>query len=104
MSRLVAGHNYDVMDNHADKFKKPDDQYQPRILDKKNSKSKLLASSSFYQPPLRRKKERPKNDQIASETPRNEDENKNRPNDELDEDITEDLENTYGESVKTEPR
>ena len=56
MSRLAGGHNYDVMDNHADKFKKPEEEFQPRIVNKENAQSKLLANSNFYQPPLRRKK------------------------------------------------
>lgn len=103
MSKLVAGHNYDVLDYHADKFKQPDEEHQPRIVDKKNSKSKLLASSNFYQPPMRRKKQRPKEEA----TPREEDnlakDLESARNDQEEEQIVEDLENSFHESVRNEP-
>jgi hypothetical protein len=54
MSKLVSGHNYDILDNHQDKFKMPDTKFQPRI--KNTTKESSLQKSSHYQPPRRRKK------------------------------------------------
>jgi hypothetical protein len=54
MSKLVSGHNYDILDNHQDKFKQPDALFQPRI--KNGTKESSLQKSSHYQPPRRRKK------------------------------------------------
>ena len=56
MSRLVAGHNYDILDNHAEKFKQPQKEFEPRIKNKENASSKLLETNNCYQPPRRRKK------------------------------------------------
>lgn len=81
MSRLVAGHNYDVMDYHSDKFKTPDEEFQPRIVNKGDSQSKLLKSSSCYQPPLRRKKPKPQQQpQQSARESIPEDENLNKSN------------------------
>ena len=55
MSKLVSGHNYDILDNHRDKFKMPDKEFKPRI--KNTSKESTLQKSSSYQPPRRRKKQ-----------------------------------------------
>ena len=55
MSRLVAGHNYDVIDIHAHKFKQPTQEFQPRIKNVENSASKLK-ESTCYEPPRRHKK------------------------------------------------
>lgn len=66
MSRLVAGHNYDVLENHANKFKKPDEKFQPRILNNNTFKSKLLESSNYYQPPIRRKKKQEASDETSA--------------------------------------
>ncbi len=54
MSKLVAGKQYDVLDNHADKFVKPVKEFQPRIKNT-NSTSHLAQKSSYYQPPRRRR-------------------------------------------------
>lgn len=88
MSKLAAGHNYDVMDYHAGKFKVPDEEFQPRIVNYKKSKSKLLSDntySSYYQPPLRRKKKKTETkDQMKSLA---EDKNQNKENMENNESI-----------------
>ncbi|RNA30326.1 spermatogenesis-associated 7 [Brachionus plicatilis] len=55
MSRLVSGHNYDVLDLHAGKFKHPNKEFQPRIINLEKSSSKLR-QSNIYEPPRRRKK------------------------------------------------
>ncbi|CAF0790384.1 unnamed protein product [Brachionus calyciflorus] len=55
MSRLVSGHNYDVLDIHAHKFKQPSHEFQPRIKDVEKSSSKLR-ESTCYEPPRRQKK------------------------------------------------
>ena len=54
MSKLVSGQNYDILDNHQEKFKMPDAQFQPRI--KNTTKEPSLTKSSHYQPPRRRKR------------------------------------------------
>lgn len=58
MSKLVAGHHYDVLDNHAGKFSHPTKTFQPRIKNTKAS-SNLAQKSSYYQPPRRRRKSQP---------------------------------------------
>lgn len=103
MSKLVAGHNYDVLDYHAAKFKQPDEEHQPRIVDKKNSKSKLLASSNFYQPPMRRKKQRPKEEAAPTQAAKENENPESARNDQEEEQIVEDLENSFHESVRNEP-
>jgi hypothetical protein len=52
MSKLVAGRGYDVMENHSDKFTKPNKEFEPRLT-KKEANSKLKNSSN-YQAPRRR--------------------------------------------------
>lgn len=54
MSRLVSGRPYDVLDNHAQKFKHPTKSFEPRIINSEKSSS-LAQTSSCYQPPRRRK-------------------------------------------------
>ena len=58
MSRLVAGRHYDVLDNHADRFKAPSKEFVPRIKNT-NSSSHLIKKSNYYQPPRRRNKLNP---------------------------------------------
>lgn len=55
MSRLASGHNYDVLDLHADKFTHPIKEFQPRIKNLEKSSSKLR-ESKCYEPPRRQKK------------------------------------------------
>jgi hypothetical protein len=55
MSRLASNRNYDVLDNHADRFKKPDKEFEPRIKNT-NSESHLGKNSSCYQAPRRRRR------------------------------------------------
>ena len=54
MSRLVSGRHYDVLDSHAEKFKQPARDFEPRI--KNTTTSSNLKKSSYYQAPRRRKK------------------------------------------------
>ena len=63
MSKLVGNHNYDVLDNHAAKFKQPSKEFEPRIKNNPNSTSQLLQKSSCYQPPRRRKKKTSNNNE-----------------------------------------
>lgn len=55
MSKLCAGRHYDVLDNHAEKFSHPAKPNQPRIK-QTSTQSHLAKSSSYYQPPRRRKR------------------------------------------------
>lgn len=55
MSRLASNRNYDVLDNHADRFKKPDKEFEPRIKNT-NSESHLGKNPSCYQAPRRRRR------------------------------------------------
>lgn len=55
MSRLIGNHNYDVLDNHADKFKAPTKEFVPRIKNT-NSQSNLSKNNSCYQAPRRRRR------------------------------------------------
>lgn len=55
MSRLASNRNYDVLDNHADRFKKPDKEFEPRIKNT-SSESHLGKNSSCYQAPRRRRR------------------------------------------------
>ena len=55
MSRLASNRNYDVLDNHADRFKKPDNEFEPRIKIT-SSESHLGKNSSCYQAPRRRRR------------------------------------------------
>ena len=60
-SRLAAGHSYDVLENHADKFTQPKRPFEPRIINKDTAtaaKSQLLQSASCYQAPRRRRSSR----------------------------------------------
>jgi hypothetical protein len=54
MAKLAAGKQYDVMENHAEKFTQPKKEFQPRVTIKKDSNSKLKDSSN-YQAPRRRR-------------------------------------------------
>lgn len=64
MSRLVSGHNYDVLDLHADKFTHPNKDFQPRI--KNLEKSSKLRESKYYEPPRRPKKNTPAQNKLNS--------------------------------------
>lgn len=65
MSRLVGNHNYDVLDNHADKFKHPTREFVPRIKNT-NSLSSLSKNSSCYQPPRRRRRHQQQAENLAT--------------------------------------
>ena len=54
-SRLVAGKNYDILEYHADKFKNPEKDFEPRIKNTRSA-SHLIKKASFYQPPIPRLK------------------------------------------------
>jgi hypothetical protein len=69
MSKLVGNHNYDVLDNHAAKFKQPNKEFEPRIKNNPKKTSQLLQTSSCYQPPRRRKKKSSSGDQNNEQTP-----------------------------------
>ena len=54
MSRLVAGRHYDVLDNHADRFKAPSKEFVPRIKSSSlvvefDQKIKLLSAVNTLQ-------------------------------------------------------
>ena len=68
-SKLAGNQNYDVLDYHAGKFKKPDKEFEPRIKNNEKSVSQLLQKSSCYQPPRRRKKKQPDQNQNANTDP-----------------------------------
>jgi hypothetical protein len=65
-SRLVSNRHYDVLDNHADKFKVPDKEFAPRIKNT-SSESNLSKNSNCYQAP-RRRRQRQQQQQNASLT------------------------------------
>lgn len=48
MSRLVAGRNYDVLDNHSNFFKQPNQEFAPRI--NKRKAESHLKKNGFYNP------------------------------------------------------
>jgi hypothetical protein len=48
MSRLVAGRNYDVLDNHSKFFKNPDQEFVPRI--NKRKAESFLKANGLYNP------------------------------------------------------
>ena len=56
MSRLVAGHSYDVMELHSERFTQPSKEFEPRIKNREKSKSSLVEQRSCYQPPRNRRK------------------------------------------------
>lgn len=60
-SRLVSGHNYDVLDYRPTSFKQPEKEFQPRIVNNTSASSKLK-QSTYYQPPTRKKRTSPKPD------------------------------------------
>lgn len=68
MSRLASGHNYDVLDLHADKFTHPTKEFQPRIknLDKFSSK---LRESKYYEPPRRQQRYKKESEISNNEKP-----------------------------------
>jgi hypothetical protein len=54
MSKLVAGRNYDVLDNCKKAFKQPTKEFEPRI--KNRQAESALKDKPYYNPPLKSKR------------------------------------------------
>lgn len=54
MSKLVAGKNYDVLDNHKKFFKQPTKDFEPRIKNRKAEST--IKDKPYYNPPSKPKR------------------------------------------------